>query len=179
MRTRQSTIKGHAALCDDKRLPAHDPFVESLVKVRTVLCQDAVSNSDACIAQPPDTSTVMVRIHVHRADNYCPDSSLENRFGARSSAPNRGTGFERNVEGCASRHFRAEVSETFDLSVFMTRSSVMSFCHNAIVNDQHCADSGIGARLTLCFFGFLQRLAHELFISLCHPRHGHTDSGDY
>src|SRR4029453_18166758 len=116
-RTRQSTMKGHATLRDNKRPPAQDPFVESLVKARAVLCQDALSHVDACLAQPPDAPTVMARIHVHRADNYCPDSSLENRIGARSSAPNRGTGLERNVEGCASRHVSAELAQTLDLSV--------------------------------------------------------------
>jgi hypothetical protein len=78
----------------------------------------------------------MARIHVHRADNYCPDSSLENRVGARRSAPNRGTRFERNVEGCASGHVSTEVAETLDLSVFMTRSSVMPSCDYPIANYQ-------------------------------------------
>jgi hypothetical protein len=95
----------------------------------------------------------MARIHVHRADSYCPDSSLENRIGARSGAPNCGTGLKRNVKRCASGRFSAEVTETLDLSVFMTSSPVMSFCHYPIVNNQQCADGGIGARLTLCFFG--------------------------
>src|SRR4030095_8513873 len=86
---RQSTIKRHAALCDDQRLPAHNTFIESLLKARAVLGQDALSHFDACIAQPPDALAVMARIHVHRADYYCPDSSLDNRIGARSSASNR------------------------------------------------------------------------------------------
>src|SRR4030095_12893007 len=64
---RESTIKSHAALCDDERLPANYPFVESLVKARAFLCQDALSHFDACIAQPRDASSVMARIHIHRA----------------------------------------------------------------------------------------------------------------
>ena len=154
-RARQPTVKRHAAFCDDERLAAHYPFVESLVQARAVLRQDALSHFDACIAQPRDASSVMARIHVHRAHNYFPDSSPKNRIGAGGGEPNCGTGLECNVERCTSGHVGAEVAQTLDLRVIMPRSSVMSSCHYPIANHQHCADSGIGACLALCLFGFL------------------------
>src|SRR4029453_10063282 len=95
-----------------------------------------------------------------------------------SSEPNCGTGFECNVERCASRHVGAEVAQTLDLSVVVASSSMMSSCHYPIINDQYRADSGIGARLALGFFGFFLRLAHEPLIPLCHRRHGQMDNCD-
>src|SRR4030095_3834274 len=115
---RQSTIQRHSALYDDKRLPAHYPFVESLVKARTRLCQDALSHFDACFAQPRDASSVMARIHVHRANHYFPDSSVENRIGTWGSEPDCGTGLECNKERCPTRNVGAKVAQTRDLAGF-------------------------------------------------------------
>jgi hypothetical protein len=120
----------------------------------------------------------MARIHVHRPNHYFPDSSLENRIGAWRREPDCGTGLECNKERCPSRNVGAKIAQTRDLGVFVARPSVMSSCHYPIVHHQHGADSGIGARLALGFFGFLECLAHEEFISLHHRRHGQMDNCD-
>jgi hypothetical protein len=47
---RQSTIEAHAAFSDHKRPPSNNPFVESLVKSRAVVGQDAIAYFDARIS---------------------------------------------------------------------------------------------------------------------------------
>ena len=121
---------------------------------------------------------MMARIHVHGADDCFRDSSLENRICAWGSEPDCGTGLERNVERCASRHAGTEVAQTLDLGVVMARSPVMSPCHYVIVNHQHCAHGRIRARLALCLFGFFQGFAHEPLVQLSHSCHGQMDNCD-
>jgi hypothetical protein len=50
-RPRQSTIERHSALCDNKRAPGNNPLVESLINLRAVIGQKAVSYADARLLQ--------------------------------------------------------------------------------------------------------------------------------
>src|SRR5207247_2642173 len=45
---RQAAIEGHPAFCDDEGPSAHNPFIESLVKPRALLSQNAFTKFDSC-----------------------------------------------------------------------------------------------------------------------------------
>jgi len=47
---RQSTVEAHAAFCDHKRSSSNDPFIETFVKARTLLGQNAITDFDARIS---------------------------------------------------------------------------------------------------------------------------------
>jgi hypothetical protein len=92
-RSRQSTIQGHSALCDNEGMPGDNPLVESLVNLCTVVGQNALSYSDARVSQLHNAFAGVTRIYVNRADNDVADSRLKYRIGARSGASFCGTRF--------------------------------------------------------------------------------------
>jgi hypothetical protein len=153
-RTRQSTIQRHPAFRDHKRAPDDNPFVERLVKACALLGQDALSQPNARIPQPRNAFAGVTWIYVYGADNYVSDSSLQDCICASGSAPDRGTGFQSNVQRCASRHGGGEIAETFDLSVVVASSPVVAFCYYSIVNDQNSSNSGIWTCTSMCLFRF-------------------------
>jgi len=150
-----------------------NPFVKSLVKACALPGQNALSDFDARISQLRDAFAGVARIDIHRADNYFPDPCLKDRIRAWGSTSDSGARFKSNVQRGTGRHGGVEITEAFEFGVLPACSSMVSFCHYPIVNSQNRSDSGIGTRLTLCFFGFLECRAHEPFISL---RRGHERS---
>jgi len=152
--SRQSTIEGHAALCDNKRALGDDPLIESLVNLGAVVGQNTLSYAHARVSQLHNTVAAVTRIHVNRADNHISDSSLEYRVYARTSASFCGARLESHVQRRASRRRCTEMADAFNLSVIAARCSMMSFCYDSVVNDQNRSDCWIRARLTqrlLCF----------------------------
>jgi hypothetical protein len=133
--------------------------------LRTLIGQNALSYADARISQLHNALARVTRIHVNRTDNHVSDSGLEYRICTRSSASFCGARFQRNVKRRPGGHRRGEIAEAFNLSMITTRSPMMSFCDNSIVNDKHCSDRGIGARLTECLPGLVERRAHKLYVS--------------
>jgi hypothetical protein len=181
--SRQSAVETHAALCDHKRPPSNNPFVESLVKSRAVVGQDGIAYFDARISKLRNASPTVTRICVHRADNNVLYTGPDDRGRAGGRATNRGTGFQSNVERGASGHVGGKVAEALDLSMFMACSSMVAPCHNPIVNRKDRTDGRIGTRLSLCFFRFVQRGTHKPLVSLCPHRHdksivAHARSGN-
>jgi hypothetical protein len=164
-RSRQSTIKRHPAFCDYERVLTNNPLIESLVKLRTIIGQNAVSHSDACISQLDNSSAGVARIYVSRANHYVFDSRLGYRFRARSSAPCRGARLQSNVKRGASRHTRTEIAKALNLSVIATRLPMMPFRHYSIADYQNRSHSWIGARPAARLFGLVQRSVHELFVA--------------
>jgi hypothetical protein len=47
----QSTIERHSALCDNEGAPGNNPLVESLINLRAVIGQNALSYPDTRILQ--------------------------------------------------------------------------------------------------------------------------------
>ena len=153
-RTRQSTIQRHPAFRDQKRAPGDNPFVERFVKPCALLCQDALSQPNACIPQPRNAFAQVTWIYVDGADNYVSDSSLEDCVCARGRAPDCGTGFQSNIQCSASRNGGSEIAQAFDLSMVVASSAMVAFCYYPIVNDQNGSDSGIRTCASLCLFRF-------------------------
>jgi hypothetical protein len=162
---RQSTIKGHPALCDDKRAPCDNPLVKRFVDLCAVSRQNAFSYVDAGISQLHDALAGVTRIHVDRAYNNISDTSFEYCIGACASASLRGTRFERNVERGTRGNRRCETAEAFNLSVIATGSSMMSLGYDSIVDNEESSDSGVGTSLTERLLCLVERRAHELFVS--------------
>jgi hypothetical protein len=127
--------------------------------------QNARSYADARISQLHNALAGVTRIYIDRADNDVSDSSLEYCICTRSSTSFCGARFQRNVKRRPGGYGRGEIAEAFNLSVIATRSPMMSFCDDSIVNDKNCADRGIGARLTERLPRLIERRAHELFVS--------------
>jgi hypothetical protein len=61
----------------------------------------------------------------------------------------------------------AEIAEALNLSVITARFPMMSFRYDSIVYDKNRSNSRIRTRLAERPFGFVQRSAHELFVSMC------------
>jgi hypothetical protein len=144
---RQSTIKRHPAFCDDEWPPGDNPLVESLVEPRALIGQNALPHLDTRILQLRDTVAAVPRVHVNCADHDASNASLEYRVCAWSSAPGRGTWLQSNVERASCRYGRIEIAQTLNLSVIAARFSMMSFRDYSIVNDEHCANCRVRARL--------------------------------
>jgi hypothetical protein len=164
-RSRQSAIEGHSTLCDNKRAPADNPLVESLVNLRAVFGQNALSYTHARVSQLHNTLAGMTRIYINRPDNHVSDSRLKYRVCARSSASFCGAGFQSNVKSRPSGHRRTEIAKALNLSVIAARSSMMSPRHDSVADDERRAHDGIRASLTKRFLCFVDRRAHELFVS--------------
>ncbi len=176
-RASQPSIERHAALCDYKWLPRHDPFVERFVKPRALFCQNPIPHSDACVSQFDDTSAGVPRIQVCRAYDYVFKSSLDYRIGARRSAPGCRTRLQSYVKRSTRGNRRAEIAQTFNLSMRASCFSMMSFRHYPIINHQDGSDGGIGTCPAERLFCFDQGSAHELFVSV--SRHGAGESNKY
>jgi hypothetical protein len=146
-RPRQSTIKGHPALCDDERALTGDPLVESLVKPRTLIGQEPFPHCDTCISQLHDALAGVPRIYVSRADDDVSNTSAEYCICARSSAPRGRTRLQGNVQHGPRRHRRTEIAKALDLSVIAARFSMVSFRYYPIVYDQNRSNSRIRACL--------------------------------
>jgi hypothetical protein len=143
----QSTIKRHPAFCDDEWPPSDNPLVESLVELRAFIGQNALPHLHTGISQLRETVAAVPRVYVDCSDHHASNASLEYRVCARSSAPSRGTRFQRNVERASCRYGRTEIAQTLNFSVIAARLSMMSFRHYSIVNDEHCANCRVRARL--------------------------------
>src|SRR5881398_2160162 len=126
---RQPPIERHAALCDYKWLPRHDPFVERLVKPRALFRQNPIAHSDACASQFGDTSAGVPRIQVCGAYDKLFESSLDYRIGARRSAPSCRTRFQSYIKRGTRWNPRAEIAQAFDLSMRAPCFSMMSPRH--------------------------------------------------
>jgi hypothetical protein len=154
-RSRQSTIQGHSALCDNEGMPGDNPLVESLVNLCTVVGQNALSYSDARVSQLHNAFAGVTRIYVNRADNNVSDSTLKYCIRAGSSAPSGGAWFQSDIKRSPRRNRRVEIAKTFNLSVRAPCFPMVTFRYNPIVNDQNRSDRGIRARPAeplLCFF---------------------------
>jgi len=134
-RLRQSAIERHPALCDDERAPSDNPLVESLVKPRAVLSQNALSHIHTRISQLHDTFAGVPRVYVNRADNYVFNASADYRICAGSSAPCCRARLQSNEQCGARRHGRTEIAETLNLSVIATRFPMMPSGYYSIVYD--------------------------------------------
>jgi hypothetical protein len=146
-------------------LPRYDPFVERFVKPCALFRQDAVPHSDARISQLHNAFAGMPRVYVNRADNNISDASSEYRVCAPAGAPFCGARFESNIQRRASRHACTETAQAFNFSVITACSSMMSFCHDSVADDENCANRGIGASLTERLLCLVEGRAHELFVS--------------
>ena len=151
----QSAIETHAAFCDYKRSPGDNPFVEALVKMRALLSQNPIAYMDTGISQLRNASPRMTRIHIRRSGDDIFYAGLHNCIRAWACAPERGAGFQRDVEYRASGYFGAECAQALDLSMFVARPSMMAFCNDPIGNHQNCADSWIRTGLPDPFLRFL------------------------
>src|SRR5207247_2676950 len=116
-RASQPPIERHAALCDNKWLPGGDPFVERFVKPRALFGQNPIPHSDACVSQFDDTSARVPRIHVCRAYDYVLNLSLDNRIGARRSAPSCRTRLQSYVKRSMRGNRRAKIAQTVNLTM--------------------------------------------------------------
>jgi hypothetical protein len=146
-RSRQSTIEGHPALCDDKRAPGDNPLVERLVNLRAIIGQNAFSYADARISQLHNALAGVTRIYVSRTDNNVSNTSFEYCICAWSSASLCGARFECDVERRTLGHGRCKTAEAFNLSVIAAGSSMMAFRHDPIADNENRADRGIRAGL--------------------------------
>jgi hypothetical protein len=154
-RPRQSAIKRHPTLCDDKRAPSDNPLVESLIKPHAVLGQNALSHIHTRISQLHDAFAGVPRVYINRADNYVFNASADYRICAGSSAPCCRARLQSNEQRGARGHGRTEIAETLNLSVIATRFPMVSFRYYSIVDDQNSSNSWIRARLTERLFCLL------------------------
>src|SRR5205823_3481886 len=173
-RARQPPIERHAALCDYKWLARHDPFVERFVKPRALFRQNSIPHSDACVSQFDNTSAGVPRIQVCRAYDYVLNPSLDNRIGARRSAPRCRTRLQSYVERRMRGNRRAEIAQTINLAMSAACFPMMSFCHYTIINHENGSHRGVGTCPAERLFGFNQGGAHKLFVSV--GRHGAGES---
>jgi hypothetical protein len=162
---RQSTIERHSALCDDKGAPGDNPLVKSLIKLRAVLCQNALSHIQTGIPQLHDAFAGVPRVYVNRADNYVFNASADYRICAGRSASRCRTRLQSNIQRSARRDGRTEIAEALNLSVIATRFAMVSFRHYSIVYHQNRSNSRIRARPAERLFCLVYRSAHELFVS--------------
>jgi hypothetical protein len=146
-RPRQPAIERHPALRDHKRAPGDNPVVKSLIKLRAILCQNALSHIQTGISQLRDASAGVPRVYVNRADNYPSNASADYRICAWSSASRCRTRLQSNIQRSARRHGRTEIAEALNLSVIATRFAMMPFRYYSIVYDQNRSHSRIRARL--------------------------------
>jgi hypothetical protein len=166
-RPRQSTVKRHPAFCDYERAPTDDPLVEGLVKLRTLIGQNAFTHRDTGISQLHDAFAEVPRVYVSRADNYVSNTSVEYCIGARSSAPCGRTRLQSDVQRGACGHGRVEIAEALNLGMIATRFSMVAFRYYSIVYDQDRSNSRIRTRLAERLFCLVQGSAHELLVSFC------------
>ena len=80
------------------------------------------------------------------------------------------TRLQSNVQRSARWHGSAEIAEALNLSVIPARFPMMSFRYDSIVYHKNRSNSRIRTRLAERPFSFIQRGAHELFVSV-YPRH--------
>jgi hypothetical protein len=133
--------------------------------LRAIIGQNALSHVDARLSQLRNTIAGMPRIYINRSDNHVPDARLKYRFRAGSSVSSCGARLESNVKRSPRGHRCGEIAKAFDLSVIAARSSMVSFCHNSVANDEDRSHRGIRAGLTKRFHCLVQRGAHEPFVS--------------
>src|SRR6267143_1036057 len=164
-RSRQSTIEGHSALRDNKRTACGNPFVESLINLRALIGQNAVSYFDARTSQLHNPFAGVTRIYIDRAENHVSDSRLEYRVCTRSSASFCGARLESHVQRRASRHTCTEMAKAFNLSVIAAGPSMVSSCHDSVTDDENSANRGVRASLTKRLLCLVECRAHELFVS--------------
>jgi hypothetical protein len=164
-RSRQSTIEGHSAFCDNKRTPRDNPFVKSLVNLRALIGQNAVSYSDPRVSQLHNPFARVTRIYINRTDNHISDSRLKYRMCARTGASFCGARFQSNVKRGSSRHRRGEIAEAFNLGVLAAGPSMMSSRHDPVTDDENRANRGVRASLTERLLCLVERGTHELFVS--------------
>jgi hypothetical protein len=169
-RASQPPIERHAALCDNKWLTRHDPFVERFIKARAFFCQNPGPHSDACVSQFDNASAGVPRIRVFRGYDYVFKSSLDYRIGARRSAPSCRTRLQSYVKRSMRGNRRAEIAQAFNLSMCASGFSMMSFRHYPIINHQGGSHCGVGTSPAERPFCFDQGGAHEHFVSV--SRHG-------
>src|SRR4029077_21068243 len=143
----QSTIERHPALRDHKRAPSNNPLVKSLIKLRAILWQNALSHIQTGISQLRDASAEVPRVYVNCADNHLSNASADYRICAWSSAPRGRTRLQSNVQRSARRHGPTEIAETLNLSVIATRSPMVPFRYYTVVYDQNRSHSRIRAGL--------------------------------
>ena len=109
-----------------------------------------------------------------RAYDYVFKSSLDYRIGARRSAPGCRTWLQGHVKRSLRGNRRAEIAQTFNLTMSAACFPMMSFCHYTIANHENGSHGGVGTCLAERLFGFNQGSAHELFVSV--GRHGAGES---
>src|SRR5262249_38082534 len=68
-RSSDASIKSHSALCDYKRNPGRDPFVERLVNASAFLSQNSGADFDSGILEDFDSAAPMSRIWICRAND--------------------------------------------------------------------------------------------------------------
>jgi hypothetical protein len=107
----------------------------------------------------------VTRIYVNRADNHVSDARLKYRIRARGGASFCGARFQSNVKRRPSGHGRGKITEAFNLSVIAARSSMMSSCHDLVVDNEDRAHGWIRAGLTKRLLCLVERRTHELFVS--------------
>src|SRR5215475_10954967 len=161
-RARQPSIERHTALCDYKRPPRHDPFVERFVKPRALLRQNSIPHSNACVSQLDDTSSGVPRIRVCRAYDNISNAGLDYRLSARRSAPSCRARLQSHVKCSLCGNRRAEIAQAVDLSMRVPCFCMMSVCHHTIINHEDGSYRGVGTCPADGYSCFRQGSAHEL-----------------
>jgi hypothetical protein len=133
-RPRQPTIKRHPALCDDEWVRSDDPLVESLVNLRAFISQNALSHVHTRISQSQNALSRVTRIYINRTDNDISNTGAEYRICARSSATNRGTRLQGDIQRAPRGHRCTEIAEALYLSVLAPRFPMAPFRYYAVVD---------------------------------------------
>src|SRR4029453_14477493 len=163
---RQTTIKRHAAFCDDKWLASDNPFVKGLIYLGALISQYAMSHVNAGILQLLNSSTGVARIWINCSDDDMLNLRAKNRVSARRGTTCSGARLQRYIQCGPRRQPATEVADALDLRVIMPRLPVMSSRDDSIVHDQNRSNSRIWTGSPERFFCFLQRNVHELLVSI-------------
>jgi hypothetical protein len=133
-------------------VPGDNPLVKSLIKLRAIVRQNALSDIHTCISQLHDAVAGVPRIYVNRADNNISNTCAKYRICAWCCAPRGRARLQSNEQRGARGHGRTEIAETLNLSVIATRFPMVPFGYYSIVYDQHRSHSWIRAGLAKRLF---------------------------
>src|SRR5205807_685457 len=97
-RASQVAIETHATFRNDKWFAGDDPFVKRFVQPRTFVFQKASTKVDSDGPEKPNRTAPMLRIRVDGADDYPPNSALDDIVCAGCSSSTGRARFECNVK---------------------------------------------------------------------------------
>src|SRR5207253_9369546 len=97
-RASQVAIETGATFRNDKWFAGDDPFVKRFVQPRTFVFQYASTNIDSGSPEKPNRTAPMLRVRVDGADDYPPNSALDDLVCAGCSSSTAGAWVKRNVK---------------------------------------------------------------------------------